>query len=436
MGEELTRSLRVLAERGEQRGATSVLEDARASAASAEAVGRPSWRRGFVVAMATATAVLALVAVVMLVASPFGGVELSPATTPSVVTEPPDVVPGPDIRQWVRHPAEEVPSALSTRIGELEFEWLLLEGGTYHGLHGLAWTPHGLVALDDRLFWSTDYYTWHSIDTPVRVNAVTVVDGDVVVHGFGGTVRYAWEEDGWVQVGNLEVNDVEKLVFGQQGAVAIAEGSVWYSKDGVHFEEAAQGPSFDPPLGSSEVSCRNTFGPLPDPVVLATGVGYVALTPAAQSWPDQLPICEPVLWTSVDGSRWNLAAEESPFGESSAVYAVAERDRRYVAVGASGTASAVAWFSDDGLAWEPTEFDLEFIDAIAGGDLGWVLTGANAFDEQLIFFSADGRTWDGPYERPEALNTGYLPPHFVVGEDVIFGVGGTGSDALLARLQD
>lgn len=49
---------------------------------------------------------------------------------------------------------------------------------------------------------------------------------------------------------------------------------------------------------------------------------------------------------------------------------------------------------------------------------------------------ADGRTWDGPYERPKAINTGYMPPQMAVGDDVIFGIAGSGNDALLARLLD
>lgn len=44
MGEELNRSLRLLAERGQERGAVAVLDDARAEAAVAGIPGGPSWR--------------------------------------------------------------------------------------------------------------------------------------------------------------------------------------------------------------------------------------------------------------------------------------------------------------------------------------------------------------------------------------------------------
>ncbi len=95
MGEELTRSLRMLAERGEERGAQAVLEDARAEAASPEAAGRPSWRRGFAVAFGTAAGVLVLVAATILLLRPFGGEEAPPATEAPVVPTTVAVTPLP-----------------------------------------------------------------------------------------------------------------------------------------------------------------------------------------------------------------------------------------------------------------------------------------------------------------------------------------------------
>jgi hypothetical protein len=85
MGEELNRSLRMLAERGEERGAQAVLEDARAEATGAEVAGQPSWRRGLVVAFGTAAGVLVLIAATILLLRPFGGEELPPATEAPVV---------------------------------------------------------------------------------------------------------------------------------------------------------------------------------------------------------------------------------------------------------------------------------------------------------------------------------------------------------------
>lgn len=408
----------------------------------AEPVRRqPTRRRGPAVAVATAAVVLGAVALAVVLAGPFGegstvGGEPSPTTTGQ-----------PDVTSAFRNPAlftkrlvptqAPNPDPISTVIGDLEFEMLEFESGAY-GLYRVAWTPHGLVAAEnDRLYWSTDYYTWQSLRPSVPADSVAVVDDDIVVHGPGGTVRYGWGGAGWIETGTLDVSGVDRLVFGPSGVVAVAGDSLWYSTDGVQFSRAEQAPSPDLLAASSEGWCPDIFGPLdPGSQVLATETGYVALTATSASWFNQHPICEPVLWISADGNEWDLVSDESPFGESAAVYEVAEREGQFVAVGAIRGATAVAWVSDDGLAWEQIDFDLQFIDSVAGGELGWVITGASAVDEQLIFFSADGRTWDGPYERPEAINTGYMPPQIAVGDDVIFGIGGSGNDALLARLQD
>lgn len=87
MGEELTRSLQVLAERGEVRGAAAVLEAARSEEPEEAALPEPTWQRGLVVAFGAAAAVLILVGAVVLLARPFGGEEIPPATdAPVVVT--------------------------------------------------------------------------------------------------------------------------------------------------------------------------------------------------------------------------------------------------------------------------------------------------------------------------------------------------------------
>ena len=92
MGEELNRSLEMLAKRGVPRGAAAVLEEARAEAAAAQAVpDRPTWRRGLAVALATAVGVFAVVGAVILIARPFAGEEVHPVTTEAPVV--PTTVP-------------------------------------------------------------------------------------------------------------------------------------------------------------------------------------------------------------------------------------------------------------------------------------------------------------------------------------------------------
>ena len=413
---------------------------------------RPQRKRGPLVAIATAGVALGLVAVAIVAARSFDGDQVADDVQPPAVTSPPatstaprtsappttsTAAPSPVLFTDRLVPTQGPdPSPISTTIGALEFEMLEFES-LAHGLYRIEWTPHGLVgAKNDRLYWTTDYYNWHSVGTSVPADSVTVIDQSVVVHGNGGTVRYEWNGTEWIEEATLDISDVERLTFGPDGAVALVGNRLLFSTDGLHFERAEEGLVARSSLPAERGSCPSGFGPLGSGrPVLATEAGYVTFTSKWPGMAGQHPMCEPITWFSPDGDRWVLISEESPFGESAAVYEIEERDGRFVAVGATDEASAVAWVSNDGVAWEPIEFALDFIDGIAGGGLGWVLTGANAADEQLIFFSTDGFTWDGPYERPEALNTGYLPPQLTVGDDVIFGIGGRDYDALLARLQ-
>ncbi len=79
MGEELTRSLQMLAERGAPRGAVAVLEDARSEAGANSAFDRSTWRRGLVVAAATAAAILVLASAALLATRSTGQQLLPPA---------------------------------------------------------------------------------------------------------------------------------------------------------------------------------------------------------------------------------------------------------------------------------------------------------------------------------------------------------------------
>ncbi len=88
MGEELNQSLQMLAERGTPRGADAVLHEARAEAAGKHELGRPTWRRGVVVASGTAAAVLALVGATLLLLRPISGEEGPSAITGSTFVPP------------------------------------------------------------------------------------------------------------------------------------------------------------------------------------------------------------------------------------------------------------------------------------------------------------------------------------------------------------
>jgi hypothetical protein len=118
MAEELDRALTVLAERGAPRGAAAVLDAAREETSSPSIRTGRQLRRGLVVAMGTAGAVL-VVGAVLLFVGPLGGGETPPATVAPVVTRPP--IPG-----GLSHPLNEVEALAFAPDGQL---WAATGGG-------------------------------------------------------------------------------------------------------------------------------------------------------------------------------------------------------------------------------------------------------------------------------------------------------------------
>ena len=114
-------------------------------------------------------------------------------------------------------------------------------------------------------------------------------------------------------------------------------------------------------------------------------------------------MCEPVIWTSNDGSTWDLVSGESPFGPTAYVHDMAERDGRIVAVGrhvADRRGCAVGIERRPDLERDPTG-TYQRIDRragrgrIAAGEAGWVaLYGeAGTQEEVRAMYSLDGLEW-------------------------------------------
>lgn len=338
------------------------------------------------------------------------------------------------------------PIRVSTVIGDLEFTTLQSPAGVQ--LLQLAGTPYGPVAIDDftKLRWSTDGATWEGVLPAVSPWRISTDAGDVIVQG-PGFARYAWEGGAWTEVSVVGLpGPVRHLAFGPRGSVAVSDTTVFFSGDGVDFAMAEAPPSrarlpdggpggcgIAGPSSWTEGDVNHTIGP-----VLATDSGFVALTARRPSHWNREPLCEPVLWVSADGNRWELLSPTSPFGDGAAIHNIGEHAGRFVAVGGIGGEGAV-WISDDGVSWQRADVAVEMATGIAGGDLGWILTGSAVRGDPLavdMWFSRDGLTWDGPYEGPETLATVYSLPQLAVGTDMIFGNGGTHDNPVIARLQD
>jgi len=341
------------------------------------------------------------------------------------------------------------PLRISTIIGNLEFTTMQMPTG--HSFFFTEATPHGPIATEgfDILRWSTNAVTWDGILPAVDPWRVTMDGDDVVLHG-DGYARYAWDGDAWIEVSIVDLpGSVRYLAFGPRGVVALIDDTVYYATDGVTFSLAEAGPNRELLTGGSRICVQSGPGGYSDPPqpqigpVLATETGFIVVTPSHPDNWSRAPTCEPLLWFSTDGNRWDLVSSQSPFGDGAIVHRIAEHAGRYIAVGAtpSGSAEGAVWVSDDALTWQRADVEMNAAVGVAGGDLGWMVTGhaigsTSGLAGADMWFSTDGLTWDGPHEGPAALGTLYFLPEVAVGTDAIYGVGGTHDTYVVGRLQE
>jgi hypothetical protein len=413
-------------------------------------------RRGPAVALGIAAVALLIVGVAMLLLR-LGDVDTAPPANTPATTTPPTVSTTLATRwplDMTLTPAPGLqPQRISTVVGDLDFV-KLTSSSRLPQFYVPEATPFGLVAIDDnRLWWSSDYLGWESGAVRAVANRVSVVGDDVVVHGDQVAIRYVWDGQAWHDAGSLDIEGAQLISSGHHGTVVATYDNVFFSRDGRQFIEAGGPPTAEALVlageprqqwdgmagGCSEGIYNLDFEDSGIGSILATPDGFVALTAAHPLDWGEPKICEPIPWFSSDGDTWQMAAEESPFGDNAAILPkVTERNGRFVAVGSTDGENAAVWVSDDGLSWERNALDLEVIDAVAAGEAGWMITGVFSFKEevrQVMFFSVDGINWDGPYDRPDGLTSGYLPPQLAVGVDAFFGIGGTSNVPVLGRLQ-
>ncbi|MDJ0923343.1 MAG: hypothetical protein QNJ77_02175 [Acidimicrobiia bacterium] len=442
---------------GERSVPTDLLEftaESRASLRSGRLSRLVAPRLGPAVAVGIAAVLLIIVGVATLLLRADGATTPPAITPPSVTTTLPTQ---PTTEEEVLAP-EGFRMEISTVVGDLEFVRLGALGRSAEWIYIPEATPYGLVALEgDTLWWSTDYLTWQGAPVPYRVDRVSVVGSDVVVHGDQVAARWVWNGETWAEANQLDVYGVQLVTSGPHGTAVATYDKVLYSSDGQQFTEASSPPTpealalaGEPQEGWGGMAggCSEGIYPLDFEdseigSILAAPDGFVALTAAHPLDWGKPKICEPIPWFSSDGDTWVQVATESPFGENAAILPkVTERNGRFVAVGSTGPTSAAIWVSDDGLDWARVDLEVDFIDAVAAGELGWMITGvvplvSNDEDvRQVMLFSADGITWDGPYDRPDSLTSGYLPPQLAVGPDAFFGIGGRAFEPVLGRLQD
>lgn len=320
---------------------------------------------------------------------------------------------------------------------------------------GIA-TPHGFVATGNTsIRSSTDGLNWATSEPPLEARHLVASGDDLYALGAGAT-RLSWTGAAWKVVDDLNIPDpgpeilseggyidfAERMAFGDGVTVMTARSRVFFSIDGVTFIPAVRGP--DPELleragetdspgpdyaGGCSLSWysgwsgEGSIGP-----IFSTENGFVAFTAGHPSDWNETSMCEPVIWTSNDGSTWDLVSAESPFGPTAYVHDMAEHDGRIVAVGGrGGDDEAVLWVSDGGPTWN--EIPPERISgtlttypwAIASGEAGWVALYGDAGTHEGVraMYSLDGLNWVAVAEMIPDFWWAWGTPDVAVGTDRI-----------------
>mgnify|MGYP000446970926 CR=1 FL=1 len=193
----------------------------------------PWYRRPAVVFLAAMVAVLliALLPVVFLGARGTDVVE-PPATTtpkpdaaPSVTTTLPTDTSDPSVIRLAPVTDTDL-VVVSTPFGDIEFVTMPLPTDLELLASGLAGTVNGAAAVvNETLWWSTDYDTWHA--TPIGHDSAGVsrADGDaLVVSGRTSATRFAWDGDEWSR--RTTVETPLRVFHSASGAKPVASASV------------------------------------------------------------------------------------------------------------------------------------------------------------------------------------------------------------------
>ena len=336
-----------------------------------------------------------------------------------------------------------------------EVAWQKFDVPTGRWLTGGIATAFGFAANESTsVRTSSDGVDWATTEPPLEAQHLIASGEDLYALG-GGVVRLVWTGTAWRAVDELIVLDpgseirsdpgyldfAERMVFGDQITVMTARSRILFSDDGHTFSPALRGPDAALLEGAREPDVEDygraggcssswgggdgaeSIGP-----VFATGSGFVAFTSAHPDDWNNFPLCRPVIWTSNDGSAWDLVSSESPFGPDAYVYAMAERDGRIVAVGGHGDdGEGVLWVSDDGTTWD--EISPERISgsitsvpwAITAGEAGWVILygDAGTSGEVRAMYSLDGLDWVAAADDLPDFHWAWGAPDVAVGADRI-----------------
>ncbi len=236
MAEELTRALTDLAERGDPRGADTVLAAARRDASPGKATRLVTRRKGLAVASGVAALLLVSVGVALWSLRPFSGPEpFAPVTPPPVTTV--------DLTPAASNTMNEVWDVAAAADGSL---WAATAGGVVHwdiaketpevyttadglptnGVQRIAIAPDGIVWASSSGWMARFDGTWETFAAPPGVDGpAMVIDPDGVVWTVGGENEiYRFDGSEW-QV--AAVPNLRGVGAWSASLAAAPDGTLW-----------------------------------------------------------------------------------------------------------------------------------------------------------------------------------------------------------------
>ncbi len=308
--------------------------------------------------------------------------------------------------------------------------WSMLElPDSAPNLDTLIATPDGFSVSSrptsggSRLWFTADADEWTATRLPSAPTRVVAAGDSYVV--YDSRSAFHLEKDGSVRSirlpGLLRTgygSGRPGIVVGARGIIAHTVMGDVYRIDGLQPVLAITADRWRTATDiSPESRCQppGRVGPDLPPVVSTPGAffAFVAASDASGVW----PICEPIPWTSGDGSVWKRESDISPFGVGAHVADVGWSGGRFVAVGGIGFDHPAVWTSLDGLRWDrvpaPTAADDYVLLEIEGGPVGWVAVGRFTDRPGLTaWVSGQGTCW-------EALPEEVAGRHVAIGRDGI-----------------
>ena len=291
------------------------------------------------------------------------------------------------------------------------FEWTAVPLPDGANLDSLVATQAGFAVAsgayaEGSIWTSADGEEWERIPLP-RAPTRVIPDGDDLLFY---DARTASRISAGGSITELDLPQLLRTGYGsgRPGIVPGRVGLIAHSAMGDLYQAGRHGPfrlvvESDQWKTATDISFGSRCSPPgrvgPDlPPVISTPTGYVAFI-AARDASAVWPICEPVPWTSADGSTWSRQATESPFGVGAYISDIAWNGDHWVAVGGVAFDAPALWISDDGLTWlrrnAPSAGEPYELVAVSAGPSGFIAIGRLRERPGLAgWASADGSCWE------------------------------------------